>query len=113
MGVQVSAHHAQKRPQVRSAPARPVLQLGHCRQSFRPRTAKHLQQEGFTLVVLLVGRQNKIRGQPGKNVLTFPPRSRFDTGRIITRNLHAMNHQFDSMRFTEACAESRPVVGVG
>ena len=60
-----------------------------------------------------MSRENKVRVQPGKKVLTFPPRSRFDTGRIVIRNPHPMHDEFDGMRFTALRAEFCPVVSVG
>jgi hypothetical protein len=46
-------------------------------------------------------------------VLTFAPCSRFDPGRIILRNLHTMDEEFDGMRFAALRAEFRPVVSLG
>jgi len=60
-----------------------------------------------------VRRQNEIRGQTGKNVLPFPPRGRLDAGRVVPCNLHPVKEEFDGMRLTKSCAESRPLVGVG
>jgi len=46
-------------------------------------------------------------------MLTFPPRSRFDTGLIIIRNPHTMHDEFDGKRFTALRAEFCPVFSVG
>jgi hypothetical protein len=89
------------------------LQFGHRRQAFRPGAAQQLQQKRFGLVVLLVRGEQKIRVQRGKNALALAPRSRFDAGRVVARDLHVMECQFNRMRGAQPGAEIGPVVGMG
>jgi len=105
--------HTQQRPQMCSPPARLALQLGHGRQPVRAGAAQQLQQQRLGLIVLLVGRQDEIRVQRGKNLQTRPARRRFDAGRIGVCNLHAMNAQFDAMCFTQPSTKFCPVIRLG
>ncbi len=95
---QLDARNGQQRPQLGCAPAGPVVPFGHGRQTFRAGTAQQLQQKRLGLIVLMVCREKKIRIQRGKDPLAFPPRGRLDAGRVVARDLHAMDGQFNCVR---------------
>jgi hypothetical protein len=64
------------------------------------------------LIVPVVCGEQKPGIERSKNPLAFTPRRRFNTRRVVTRNLHPMNGQFNRMGCTQTAAAIRPGVGV-
>jgi len=103
---------AEQGAQLRGAPARPPLQLGHGRQTLRPGTTQQLQQQRLGLIVLLVCGEQEIRCHRSEDALPRTPRRGFNAGGIVARDRHAMDAQVHAMRRAPARAEIRPLISV-